>query len=88
MDSHINEIERKTEAAYQTILYIAEDEHFRGIQVEAMWKMLETCLIPIITHGSETWDINKTQIKRLNRILYNIIKRLLRLSQTTPRECL
>ena len=56
--------------------------------METIWTLIETCIIPIITYGSETWDINQNQTKRLNRILDNIIKRILNLSQSTPRECL
>ena len=31
-------------------------------------------------------EINKTQMKRLNTILNNVIKRIFRIPQTTPRE--
>ena len=86
IDDHIKGIEQKTEAALQTILYIATDDNFRGIQMYTIWTLLETCIIPIITYSAETWEINKTQMKRLNTILDNIIKRTLRIPQTTPRE--
>ena len=56
--------------------------------METIWTLTESCIIPIITYGSETWDINQNQTKRLNRILDNIIKRILNLPQPTPRECL
>ena len=56
--------------------------------METIWTLIESCIIPIITYGSETWDINQNQTKRLNRILDNIIKRILNLPQSTPRECL
>ena len=56
--------------------------------METIWTLIESCIIPNITYGSETWDINQNQTKRLNRILDNIIKRILNLPQSTPRECL
>ena len=56
--------------------------------METIWTLIESCIIPIITYGSETWDITQHQTKRLNRILDNIIKRILNLPQPTPRECL
>ena len=56
--------------------------------METIWTLIESCIIPIITYGSETWDIIQNQTKRLNRILDNIIKRILNLPQSTPRECL
>ena len=88
INDHIKEIERKTEAALQSALYIARDDNYQGIEMETIWTLIESCIIPIITYGSETWDINQNQTKRLNRILDNIIKRILNLPQSTPRECL
>ena len=54
--------------------------------MDTIWTILETCIIPIITNGCETWENNKSQNEKLNRILDNIIKRLLRVPQSTPRE--
>ena len=88
MSNHIQEIERKTEAALQTNLFIAGDDNFKGIQLDTIWTILETCIVPIITHGSETWDLNKTEKKKLNKILDNLIKRILAIPQTTPRGCI
>ena len=75
LDDHIKNIERKTEAAYQTIIYIANDKNFKGIEMETIWKLVETCIIPIITSGAETWKPNKDQMKKINRILDSIIKK-------------
>ena len=89
INDHIKEIERKTEAALQSALYIiAGDDNYQGIEMETIWTLMESCIIPIITYGSETWDIHQNQTKRLNRILDNMIKRILNLPQSTPRECL
>ena len=86
LDDHIKNIERKTEAAYQTIIYIANDKNFKGIEMETIWKLVETCIIPIITYGAETWKPNKDQMKKINRILDSIIKRILMTPTSTPRE--
>ena len=88
INDHIKEIERKTEAALQSALYIAGDDNYQGIEMETIWILIESCIIPIITYGSETWDINQNQTKRLNCILDNIIKRILNLPQSMARECL
>ena len=88
LDKHIQQIEGKVESALQTALYIAGDEHFRGIAMQTIWTLLETCIIPIITYGSETWTPTKAQTKKLNTILDNVIKRILMIPQSTPRECL
>ena len=84
MEDHIPEIKRKTEAAYQTILTIMGNQNFNNIQMEAAWKLVETCIQPIITYGGETWKLNKKEKKTLNQIQENIIRRILMVPQSTP----
>ena len=88
LENQIKEIRAKTEAAFQTILILAENEEFRNIEMDCIWKLLETCITPIILYGSETWNLNKSQVKELNRIYDNLIKRILKTPPTTPREAL
>ena len=38
-NDHIKEIERKTEAALQSALYIAGDNH-QGIEMETIWTLI------------------------------------------------
>ena len=61
MENHIPEIKRKTEAAYQTILTVLGNQHFNDIQMETAWKLIETCIQPILTYGGETWRLNKKE---------------------------
>ena len=77
LNLHIQEIKRKTEAAIQTLFYIAGNENFQGIKLLTMWTLLETNVIPIITYASETWELTKMQTKQLNSMLDNTIKRIL-----------
>ena len=85
---HINSIKGKTEAAYQTILNLLHDKTFAQIQMKTVWKLLETCVIPVITYASETWNPTKKEMKQLNKILDDIIKRILMTPISTPREAL
>jgi hypothetical protein len=85
---HTIEIRRKAEGALQTILTIAGDPCLKKIEMEVIWKLVETCIIPIIVYSGETWDTNKTEMNNVNRILDNILKRLLMVPTTTPREAL
>ena len=88
MDDQIKEIKRKAEAALQTIFTIAGDQELRGIQMETIWKLVETCIKPIILYAAETWNPTKTEMKKINGILDNIRKRILLTPITTPRETL
>ena len=54
--------------------------------MSTIWKLVQTCLIPIITYGAETWVPTKAEIKQTQNILDNCIKRILRTPITTPSE--
>ena len=51
-----------------------------------IWKLVETCITPIAAYGGETWKITKKNMTDINRILDNILKRILMTPVTTPRE--
>ena len=84
--NQIDEAKRKAEGALQTILTIAGDPILRGIQMETIWKLIDTCIIPIITYDSELWNPNKKETKQIDQVLDNIIKRILMVPTSTPRE--
>ena len=88
LKDQIKIIESKVEAAYQTLIAIAEDQNFKDIKMECVWKLVQTCIIPIITYASETWEPNKGEMKKLNQILDKILKRILMTPEATPREAL
>ena len=88
MDEHLKQTKSKAEGALQTILGIAKDPQLKGIEMETIWKLVEVCITPILTYGSETWNPNKKEMKEINKMLDNIIKRILLLPVTTPREAL
>ena len=88
LKDQIKSIESKVEAAYQTLIAIAEDQNFKNIKMECIWKLVKTCIIPIITYASETWEPNRGEMKKLNQILDKILKRILMTPEATPREAL
>ncbi len=88
LKDHIEEIRKKTEGAYQIILNIAQDAKFKNINMEYIWKLVETCIEPIITYGAENWKPLKKEIKSINKIWEGIIKRILMVPITTPKEAL
>ena len=88
MSDQIKAIEGKVEAAYQTLIAVAEDREFKKIKMEAIWTLVQTCIMPIITYASETWHLNKGENKKLNQSLDKIIRRVLMTPDGTPREAL
>ena len=53
LEAQIKEIERKTTAAVQNILAETGNKEFKGMKMEAIWKLADAILIPIITYGAE-----------------------------------
>ena len=88
LKDQIRNIEAKTEAAYQTIMTLLGNEEFNRIEMSTIWKLVEVCIIPVITYGCESWRPNKGELKHLDRILDGIIRRILMTPQGTPRETL
>ena len=39
------------------------NKYYNNIELETAWKLLETCIQPIITYGGESWNINKKRTK-------------------------
>ena len=56
--------------------------------MEVIWKLIDSCITPIITYCMEVCDINKKETKQINQILDGMIKRILMIPKTTPREAL
>ena len=56
--------------------------------MEVISKTLETNISPILTYSGEVWKATKKEEEEINRIYDNIIKRILKTPQSTPRECL
>ena len=86
--NQLTEMNSKAEAAYQTVLTIAKDTNFRNIEMETIWKLVETCVVPVITYAGETWQGTKKETTQLNAILDKILRRVLKTPPTTPRETL
>ena len=87
-EDHIIQLKRKTEAAYQTILTVLGNQYFNKIELETAWKLLETCIQPILTYGGETMNNTKREERKINQIQENIIRRILMVPQSTPIEAL
>ena len=85
---HLIEMKSKAEAAYQMIIAIAGNRNFKGIELDAIWEMTKSCIVSIITYSLEACNPTKAEMKSINRIMENIITRILMVPPTTPKEIL
>ena len=64
---HITDIEKKVRGATATILAETCNTEFKGIQMKAIWQMVDAIIIPIITYSCEGWTTNKEEIKKTTK---------------------
>ena len=83
---HIQKLKGKTEAALQTIFNLAGNKNFNEIEMKTTWKLVETCIIPIIIYAAETWIPTKAEVEHIKKILDNILKIILKTPTSTPSE--
>ena len=86
MEDHIQKTQRQTEAALQTIFNLAGNKNFNQIEMKTIWKLVETCILPIILYAAETWIPTKGEVEQIKKILDNILKRIFQTPPTTPSE--
>ncbi len=86
LTDQVKSIKGKVEAAFQTIQMVAGNSNFNKIEMETIWKLVETCIILIASYTSETWNNSIKITDDVNRILDNVIKQILKTRVSTPRE--
>ena len=87
-EDHMKHIKGKTEAAFQKMNALTGNSNFSMIEMETIWKVVEACILPIITYGGEIWDMKETNYKPANVICDGILKRILKVPTSTPREAI
>ena len=88
LNKHLEATKSKVEGAFQKILTVAGDANFKQIELSTIWKLIEAEITAIALNTAETWEPTKEENKKHNQILDNIIKRVLKVSKSTPREAL
>ena len=88
LEDHIKATKAKVENTYQTIMAIAGNKNFSNIEMQTIWELTQSCIASTIAYSSEIWSPGKTENEKINRIMDNILKRILMVPQSTPREAL
>ena len=82
ISSHIERVSLRTSTGdlFQDILVI--------MPWVGNWEAIEACISPRITYGGEAWEMNQNNYKPANQLMDRILKRILKLPNSTPREAL
>ena len=81
---NLKEKEKKAEAALQTTLSLSTEPVLNRINMNVITKVYETCIIPIIIYGAETWTPTNSEVEYLKKIQNKLIRQLLKVPTTTP----
>ena len=87
-EDHMKYIKGKAEGAFQKMNALTGNSNFSMIEMETIWKVVETCIAPIITYGGEIWESDPATYKPANVIYEGILKRILKVPTSTPREAI
>ena len=52
--------------------------------METLLKLYYSCVIPALLYDCETWILNSPEIRNLNRIQINTLRKILKLSTSNP----
>ena len=69
-----------------TVFNLGGNDEFRHIEMTYIWKLVQACLMPIMTYGAQTWVPTQTEMKQAQKNMDNVIKRIIRAPITTPSE--
>ena len=88
LQDHLEKTKGKVEAALQTIFCIARNNNFINMEMKVIWKLVNSCIIPILMYGAETWTPTKAETTSIQKMLNNVITRILQIPRTTATEIL
>ena len=86
LEEHLNEVKRKVEAAFNTIMAIAGSSDLKNIEMKTIWTTLEACVTPTMTYGMEAFSPTKKEKTQMKQMLDNILKRIIMTPRSTPWE--
>ena len=69
MEEHINNIKGKTEAGRQTIFNLAGNHNVSNMEMQVVWKLVDTRIIPIITYAAEAWMPTNAEMEQLEKYI-------------------
>ena len=84
LEDQIKALKGKIHASTQEILTETGNKEFKGMKMAAIWELVETVIIPIITYGSESWEPKKKERTQIKAIFNKTLKTILQLPDQTP----
>ena len=84
LQNHIEDIKGKVHIATHTIPNVAAYQGYRAIEMQTIWKLYKTCIVPIITYSAEVWDPTAEDYRQLEDIQNTALRNILATNNKTP----
>ena len=84
LQNHIEDIKGKVHIATQTIVNVATYQDYRAIEMQIIWKLYKTCIVPIITYSVEAWNPTAEEYRQLKDIQNTALRNILDTNNKTP----
>ena len=81
--THLQAKEIQINGKIQSCVFASSNEVLSQIKMETLLKLYYSCVIPALLYGCETWILNSSEIKHLNRVQINTLQKILKLSTST-----
>lgn len=81
---HILNKDNEVKAALSMINAVTSDNVLSGLNLQAIFKIVETCIIPGLLYGAEAWMPSSDELGRLQRTQNTILRRVLGAPPATP----
>ena len=88
LQNYIEDIKGKVHIATQTILNVAAYQGYRTVEMETIWKLYKTCIVPIITYSAEAWNPTAEEYRQLEDIQNTALRNILDTNNKTPMAAL
>ena len=67
-EAHIEAVETMIHAATQNIITETRNKEFKGLKMQTIWQLFDATIVPIMTYGSEVWNLCKKEENQLQTI--------------------
>ena len=82
--THLQAKEIQIYGIIQSCVFASSNEFLSQIKMETLLKLYYSCMIPALLCDCETWILNSTEIKHLNRIQINTLWKILKTFHIHP----
>ena len=81
---HLKEKECQVEGIVQSCIFVSSDIDTANIQMESLFKLYHTVILPAIVFSCETWIKCEADNSKLNQTQISVLRRILKLPISAP----